>query len=69
MTALGHEERFPQTRMSAGCEFRKETIVGTRHNGRDAPIPAIDRVASARDTVSEGEAALSADDDGRKRPA
>ena len=29
----GHEERFPQTRMSAGCGFRKETIVGMRRNG------------------------------------
>ena len=36
-----HEERFPQTRMSAGCGFRKETIVGMRRNGRDAPIPAV----------------------------
>jgi hypothetical protein len=37
MSAMGHEERFPQTRMSAGCGFRKETIVGMRRNGRDAP--------------------------------
>jgi hypothetical protein len=38
MSLVGHEERFPQTRMSAGCGFRKETIVGMRRNGRDAPI-------------------------------
>jgi hypothetical protein len=25
-TAVGHEERFPQPRLSAGCRFRKETI-------------------------------------------
>jgi len=36
----GHKERFPPTRLSAGYGFRKETIAGTRRNGRDAPIPA-----------------------------
>jgi hypothetical protein len=36
-SAKGHEERFPPTRLSAGCGFRKETIVGMRRNGRDAP--------------------------------
>jgi hypothetical protein len=35
---MGHEERFPPTRLSAGCGFRKETIAGMRRNGRDAPI-------------------------------
>jgi hypothetical protein len=45
---MGHEERFPQTRMSAGCGFRKETIAGMRRNGRDAPIPAVRGVASNR---------------------
>jgi hypothetical protein len=34
---MGHEERFPPTRLSAGCGFRKETIAGMRRNGRDAP--------------------------------
>ena len=38
MTEMGHEERFPPTRLSAGCGFRKETIVGMRRDGRDAPI-------------------------------
>jgi len=33
---MGHEERFPPTRLSAGCGFRKETIAGMRGNGRDA---------------------------------
>ena len=37
---MGHEERFPLTRLSAGYGFRKETIAGTRRNGRDAPKPA-----------------------------
>jgi hypothetical protein len=37
MAGVGHEERFPPTRLSAGCEFRKETIAGMRRNGRDAP--------------------------------
>jgi Cupin domain len=36
MAGLGHEERFPPTRLSAGCGFRKETIAGMRRNGRDA---------------------------------
>jgi hypothetical protein len=35
---MGHEERFPRTRLSARCRFRKETIAGMRRNGRDAPI-------------------------------
>jgi hypothetical protein len=38
MSASGHEERFPPTRLSAGCGFRKETIAGMHRNGRDAPI-------------------------------
>jgi hypothetical protein len=38
---MGHEERFPPTRLSAGCGFRKETIAGMRRNGRDAPIAAV----------------------------
>ena len=40
---MGHEERFPPTRLSAGYGFRKETIAGVRHNERDAPISAIFR--------------------------
>jgi hypothetical protein len=39
--ATRHEERFPPTRLSDGCGFRKETIAGMRRNGRDAPIPAV----------------------------
>ena len=38
---MGHEERFPPTRLSAGCGFSKETIAGMRRNGRDAPTPAV----------------------------
>jgi hypothetical protein len=38
---MGQEERFPPIRLSAGYGFRKETIAGVRHNGRDAPIPAV----------------------------
>jgi len=37
MTAKGYQKRFPLTRLSAGCGFRKETIAGMRRNGRDAP--------------------------------
>jgi hypothetical protein len=38
---MGHEERFPQTRVSAGYGFRKETIIGMCRNERDAPKPAV----------------------------
>jgi hypothetical protein len=41
MAGMGHEERFPPTRLSAGCGFIKETIAGMRRNGRDAPKAAI----------------------------
>jgi hypothetical protein len=41
MAAVGHEERFPPLRLSAGSGFKKETISGMRRNGRDAPIAAI----------------------------
>src|SRR5437868_8494082 len=41
MSVFGHEERFPPTRLSAGCGFRKETIAGMRRNGRDVPFPVI----------------------------
>jgi hypothetical protein len=37
MAAMGHEERFPSTRLSAGCRFRKETIARMGGDGRDAP--------------------------------
>jgi hypothetical protein len=40
MAGMGHEERFPPTRLNAGCGFRKETIAGMRRNGRDAPKAA-----------------------------
>ena len=30
MAGMGHEERFPPTRLSAGCGFRKETIADLR---------------------------------------
>ena len=48
MTGMGHEERFPPTRLSAGCGFRKETIAGMRRNGRDAPKAVILAVATER---------------------
>ena len=40
----GHEERFPPTKLSACCGFRKETIAGMCRNGRNAPISAIREV-------------------------
>jgi hypothetical protein len=42
---MGHEERFPPTRLSAGCAFRKETIAGMRRNGRDSRSRHDDRSA------------------------
>jgi adenylate cyclase len=36
---MGHEERFPPPKLSAGYGLRKETIAEVRHNGRDAPVP------------------------------
>jgi hypothetical protein len=43
---MGYEERFPPTRLSAGCGFRKETTLecaaaGMRRNGRDVLIPGV----------------------------
>ena len=38
---MGHEERFPSPRPTAGSGFRKETIAGMRRNGQDAPQAAI----------------------------
>jgi hypothetical protein len=45
---VGHEERFPPTKLSAGCGFRKETIAGMRRNERDAPSTVIHTLASRR---------------------
>ena len=55
---MGHEERFPPTRLSAGYGFRKETIAGMRRNGRDAPIADLRRdeyitVMCQKPTMSE----------------
>jgi hypothetical protein len=41
MAAQGHQGRFALASLSAGYEFRKETIAGTHGNERDAPIPAV----------------------------
>jgi hypothetical protein len=43
--ASGHEGRFAPPSLSAGYEFRKETIAGTHGNERDEPIPAVRRTA------------------------
>jgi hypothetical protein len=44
---MGDEERFPPTKLSAGCGFRKETIAGMRRNRRDAPKAALPALARA----------------------
>jgi hypothetical protein len=33
MAVQEQEERFPPTRLSGGCGFRKETIAGMHRNG------------------------------------
>ena len=35
---MGHEERFPPSRLSGRCRFSQGTFARTRGNGRDAPI-------------------------------
>jgi hypothetical protein len=37
---MGHEDAFPPHRLNAGYAIGKETLAGTRGNGRDAPVPA-----------------------------
>src|SRR5271163_1571827 len=54
---MGHEERFAPPRLSARCGFRKETIAGVRHNGRDAP--EADRIARPKSTLSRKSAKVS----------
>jgi hypothetical protein len=49
MSQKGHEERFPPIRLNAGYGFRKETIAGVRHNGRDAPIADLRAIATQRE--------------------
>jgi hypothetical protein len=39
--SMGHEDAFPQPRLSARCRFRKKTITGMPRNGRDAPKPGV----------------------------
>ena len=41
-------QRFPPTRLSVGCGFRKETIAGMRRNGRDAPTADVPALAPER---------------------
>ena len=38
---MGHEERFPPSRLSGRCRFSQRTFAGKRGNGRDAPISAV----------------------------
>ena len=52
---MGHEERFPPTRLSAGCGFRKETIAAMRRNGRDAPKAAVSANAIGPPATQRGD--------------
>jgi hypothetical protein len=56
--ALGHEERFRPTTLSAGGGFRKETIAGTRRNGRDATPHVLDRELNHVSGTIKGVAAV-----------
>jgi hypothetical protein len=40
---MGHEDAFPQPRLSGRCRFSQRAFVGTWGNGQDAPIPAVRR--------------------------
>src|ERR1700730_514256 len=40
-SAMGHEEQFSPTTLSAPYVIRQETFAGTHCNGRDAPSAAI----------------------------
>jgi len=55
---VGHEERFPPTRLNAGYVLRKETIAGVRLDGRDAPIPNLPPLAAERGGLTHGERSL-----------
>jgi hypothetical protein len=52
MTAMRHEERFPPTRLSAGCGFRKEAIAEMRRNGRDAPTAVVRENSQLREVLN-----------------
>ena len=41
MAAMGHEDAFPTTTLSARYRFSQGTLAGARGNGRDAPKPVI----------------------------
>jgi hypothetical protein len=55
---MGHEERFPPTRLNAGYVLRKETIAGVRIDGQDAPIPNLPPLAPERGGSTHGERSL-----------
>ena len=40
-SASGHEDAFPQPRLSAHCWFSQRTFAGARGNGEVAPTPVI----------------------------
>jgi hypothetical protein len=46
VTAQGHEDAFPEPRLSARCRFSQGTFAGTLGNGRDAPKAAVSPTAS-----------------------
>ena len=47
MSAKGHQDAFPRPRLSGRNRFGQASFMGTRGNGRDAPIPVV------RDTTME----------------
>ena len=45
---MGHEARFPPTRLSAGFGFREETIARTRRKDKVAPTTDLPALTSER---------------------
>ena len=58
MAAPGHERRFALASLSAGYEFRKETIAGTHGNERDAPSAVIPALAPERGSSTQSRRSL-----------
>jgi hypothetical protein len=55
MAAQGHQGAFLRPRLSGRYRFTQGTLVGTRGNGRDAPIAAVRRTEIERQGSVESE--------------
>jgi hypothetical protein len=59
----------PLARLSGCCRFGQRTVVGTRGNGRDAPIPAVRETAIGPTGATAYEPLLAAAGGPRRRKA